>query len=97
MTLVILYQTIVKPNEIDTLNELRAEFKTLYEKHNIDVVGHWNSQEEPNKNYYMARYLSDADYQHKTRTLHNDENYLRLTAQLNEIRTDFKLERLTPQ
>ena len=92
-----LYQTTVKPTAIDMMDKIREEFKVVYKKHGIDVVGYWKSVDNPNQSFYMARYESEDDYQHKTRTLHNDEQYLRLTSQLNEIRTDFKSTKLTPK
>ena len=79
------------------MDEIREGFKILYEKHGIDVIGHWMSLEDPNESFYMAKYESEDDYQHKTRALHADEQYLRLTSQLNEVRTDFKSTKLTPK
>ncbi len=97
MTIVMLYHTTVKSEAVGKMDELRGEFKTIYEKHGIDVLGRWKSVENPHESYYMVKYESEDDYQHKTRTLHDDEQYLRLTSQLNEIRTDFKSIRLVPQ
>jgi hypothetical protein len=92
-----LYHTKVKQDSVEKMDELRKGFRKLYEQHSIDVIGRWKSIENPHESYYMVNYVSDDDYQHKTRTLHDDENYLKLTSQLNEIRTDFKAERLEPQ
>ena len=97
MTIVMLYQTTVKPDSSEIMDEIREEFKVVYEKHGIDVIGYWKSVEHPNESFYMVRYDSEDDYQHKTRTLHGDEEYLRLTSQLNEVRTDFKSTKLTPK
>ena len=92
-----LYQTTVKPDSSEIMDEIREGFKAVYLKHGIDVVGHWKSVERPNESFYMVRYVSEDDYQHKTRTLHGDEQYLRLTSQLNEVRVDFKSTKLTPK
>jgi hypothetical protein len=97
MTLVMLYQTTVKPGAVSTMDEIREKFKSIYEKHGIDVIGYWKGVDHPNESFYMAKYESEDDYHHKTRTLHSDEQYLRLTSQLNEIRTDFKSTKLTPK
>lgn len=97
MTIVMLYHSKVKQDSVEKMDELRKGFRKLYEQHGIDVIGRWKSIENPHESYYMVNYVSDDDYQHKTRTLHDDENYLKLTSQLNEIRTDFKAERLEPQ
>ena len=96
MTLVMLYQTTVKPESIDTLDRLRTEFDAIYKKHGIEVVGYWKKVESPNVSYYMIKYVSDADYQHKVRSLKKDERYADLTKQLKSIRTGFKSEKLVP-
>ncbi|MFX1578635.1 MAG: hypothetical protein ACFFBJ_03245 [Promethearchaeota archaeon] len=97
MTIVMLYQTTVKPDATEVMDKLRDEFKVIYDKHGIDVIGRWKNVERPNESVYMVRYESEDDYQHKTRTLHSNEEYLRLTSKLNEIRIDFKSTKLTPK
>ena len=97
MAIVMLYQTTVKPDATKKMDELRNEFKAIYEQHGIDVIGRWKSVDHPNESFYMVQYDSEDDYQHKTRTLHDDEQYLRLTSQLNEVRTDFKSTKLVPK
>ena len=97
MVLVMLYQTTVKPNAADEMDTIREGFKPIYEKHGINVIGHWKSVEYPNESFYMVQYESEDDYKQKTRILHSDEQYLRLTSQLNEVRTDFKSTKLTPK
>ena len=97
MAIVMLYQTTVQLDAIETMDDIRDGFKTVYDKHGIDVIGHWKNVDSPNESFYMVRYDSEDDYQHKTRTLHDDEQYLRLTSQLNEVRTDFKSTKLSPK
>ncbi|MGD9395428.1 MAG: hypothetical protein PVJ05_03275 [Candidatus Thorarchaeota archaeon] len=97
MTIVMLYQTKVKLNAADKMDEIRDGFKVIYEQHGINVIGHWKSVERPNESFYMVQYESEDDYQQKTRILHGDEQYLRLTSELNEVRTDFKSTKLTPK
>jgi lipopolysaccharide biosynthesis protein len=96
MTLVMLYRTTVKPEAIEQLNEIRSEFSDIYTKLGIEVIGHWKNAESPNESVYMVKYESESDFQHKTRALQEDENYIRLTAQLNSLRTDFTPEKLVP-
>jgi hypothetical protein len=91
-----LYRTTVKPEAVEKLNEIRNQFSEIYSKRGIEVIGHWKRVDNPTESVYMVRYESESDYQHKTRALQEDENYIRLTAQLNSIRTDFKLEKLIP-
>jgi len=97
MVIVMLYQTTVKPDAAEKMDEIRNEFKVIYKKHGINVIGHWKGVDHPNQSIYMVQYESDDDYQHKTRALHGDEEYLRLTSQLNEVRTDFKTIKLIPK
>ena len=97
MTIVMLYQTTVKPEAIEKMDEIRNGFKAIYKKHGLDVLGHWKSVDSPHESFYMVQYDSEDDYHHKTRTLHDDEQYLRLTSQLNEVRTDFKSIKLEPK
>ncbi|KXH77340.1 MAG: hypothetical protein AM326_05235 [Candidatus Thorarchaeota archaeon SMTZ-45] len=97
MTIVMLYHTTVKPDAAEIMDEIRNGFKVLYKKYGINVLGHWKSVEQPNESYYMVQYTSEDDYQQKTQALHDDEQYLRFTSQLNEIRTDFKSTKLTPK
>ncbi len=94
MTLVMLYRTTVKSDAVEQLNEIRTQFSAIYTKLGIEVLGHWKNAGNPTDSVYMVRYESESDYQHKTRTLQEDENYIGLTAQLNSIRTDFTLEKL---
>jgi hypothetical protein len=96
MALVILYHTTVKPESIERLDILRREFDPIYEKHGIEVIGHWKKVGIPNESYYMVKYESEADYQQKIRSLHDDEKYVSLTAQLNSIRTNITSEKLIP-
>ena len=96
MTLVILYRTTVKPEAIEELNEIRSKFSDIYTKHGIEVLGHWRNAENPSESVYMVRYESESDYQHKTKTLQENERYIHFTAKLNSIRTDFSPEKLVP-
>jgi hypothetical protein len=96
MALVILYHTTVKPESVGRLDEIRRGFDPIYEKHGIEVIGHWKKLDNPNESYYMVKYESEADYQHKIQSLHEDEKYVSLTAQLNSIRTDIISEKLIP-
>jgi hypothetical protein len=97
MALVILYHTTVKPESIEKLDEIRREFDSIYRKHGIDVIGHWRKIDTPNESYYMVRYENETDYEHKIRSLHDDEKYVSLTAQLNLIRTAITSEKLVPR
>lgn len=94
--MVMLYRTTVKPESVEQLNDIRTQFSEIYSKLGIEVLGHWKNAENPSESVYMVRYESESDYQHKTRALHEDENYIRLTSLLNSLRTDFSPEKLVP-
>ena len=94
MTLVMLYRTTVKPESVEQLDDIRNEFSEIYTKLGIELLGHWKNAENPSESVYMVRYESETDYQQKTRALHEDENYIRLTSLLNSLRTDFRPEKL---
>ena len=96
MTLVMLYRTTVHPEAIDQLNEIRSKFSDIYTKLGIEVLGHWKNAENPNETVYMVRYESESDYEDKTKTLQEDENYIHLTTKLNSLRTAFTPEKLVP-
>ena len=87
-----LYRTKVKPESVEQLDDIRNEFSEIYTKFGIEVLGHWKNAENPSESVYMVRYESETDYQQKTRALHEDENYIRLTSLLNSLRTDFRPE-----
>ncbi len=97
MSLVMFYQTKVKPDSVDRLSELRRKFAKLYEKYGVEIIGHWRSANDPAENFYMARYENEEDYTKKVLRMHEDQEYRKLSAQLNEIRIDFQAKRLTPE
>ena len=61
MTIVMLYQTTVKPDASEVMDEIREGFKTIYDKHSIDVIGYWKSVDRPNESFYMVQYESEDD------------------------------------
>jgi hypothetical protein len=91
-----LYRTIVKPEAVEQLNEIRNKFNIIYAEHGIEVLGHWKNAGNPNETIYMVKYESETDYQNKIEELQEDEHYIHLTAKLNSIRTDFRPEKLVP-
>ncbi len=95
MSYVMLYLTKVKPDKIERMRELSAEFFEIYKAHDIEVLGHWTRIDKPTTNYLMIRYANEADYTSKVETLRSDERYQSLSAELKHIRKDFKMKRLT--
>ncbi|MFW9919418.1 MAG: hypothetical protein ACFFED_07450 [Candidatus Thorarchaeota archaeon] len=96
MTYVMLYKTKVKPEKIERMKELSAQFFEIYKEHDIEVLGHWSRIDKPTTNYLMIQYASEADYASKVEKLKSDERYQSLSVELNQIREDFKMKRLVP-
>ncbi|MGV9104008.1 MAG: hypothetical protein ACOC3C_07835 [Candidatus Thorarchaeota archaeon] len=96
MALVMMYKTKIKRDKLEEMDKLRGAFMDIYDKHDVDVIGHWRESKAPHVSYYMARYEDEDDYTKTVLKLHEDQGYRELTARLNEIRTDFEATRLTP-
>jgi len=96
LALVMMYRTKIKRDKLEEMDKLRGAFMDLYDKHDVDVIGHWRENKEPHISYYMTRYEDEDDYTNSVLRLHEDQRYRELTARLNEIRTDFEARRLTP-
>ena len=94
MTFVMMYNTKVKSGMEAQLSELRAEFKSIYEEHGVKVVGQWVCASNPRETLYMTQFESEEDYNSKIAALHENERYLKLSAQLNAIRVEFRATRL---
>jgi len=91
-----LYRTTVRPEAIEQLDGIRTQFSEIYTRHGVEVLGNWRKVENSNESIYMVRYESETDYQDKVHSLQEDENYIRLTAKLNSIRTELTSEKLVP-
>ena len=88
-------KTKVKHESIEKLTELRSQFNEVYQDHGIEVVGHWSRIDKPTTTYTMTRYADEADYNEKVQKLKADERYIKLSAELQPIRKDFKVKKLT--
>ena len=78
------------------MDELRAKFEKIYEKHNVDIVGFWVNAEDEDEVFYLSKYKDENDYKKKVESLRNDEEYQRLGKKLEEVRTSFESTRLLP-
>ena len=54
-----------------------------------------NASDE-NELYYLSKYEDDNDYKMKVESLRKDEEYVRLTKKLNEVRTSIESTKLLP-
>ena len=94
MAFVMMYNTKVRPEKKSRLSELRAEFRKIYDEYGVKVVGNWICASDDTETFYMTQFDSEEDYDRKIAALHEDERYLKLSAQLNEIRLQFRATRL---
>lgn len=78
------------------MNDLRMKFEDLYKKHHVDIVGFWVNASDENELYYLSKYEDDNDYKMKVESLRKDEEYVRLTKKLNEVRTSIESTKLLP-
>ncbi len=97
MPFYMLYRSKTKPEHVDRLDELRAEFEEIYKKHDINIVGFWENAEDSSEAYYLSRYEDESDYKKRTELLRSDERYVQLSKELEEIRVDSKATRLIPK
>lgn len=95
-----LYHSKAKPEHRDRLekiDEIRTKFEEIYRKYEVNIVGFWESAEDPTETYYLSKYENEDDYKRKVELLRSDERYVQLTKELDEIRLDTKATRLTPK
>jgi hypothetical protein len=91
-----LLKTKVRHESIEKLTELRSQFNEVYQDHGIEVIGHWSRIDKPTTTYTMTSYADESDYNEKVQKLKADERYIKLSAELQPIRKDFKIKRLIP-
>ncbi|MBD3407997.1 MAG: hypothetical protein GF411_17890 [Candidatus Lokiarchaeota archaeon] len=91
-----LYRTSVSEDDIGELDDLRSEFIKIYHKHGVKIIGYWRDKNKPVHTYYMSEYKDEEEYRSTIEKLHSDEDYIRLSARLNAIRTDSTVTRLIP-
>lgn len=89
-----MYNTKVRPEMKSRLTELRTEFQKIYDEFGVKIVGNWVCATDDTETFYMTQFDNEEDYDRKIAALHEDERYLKLSAQLNEIRLEFRATRL---
>ena len=92
-----LYQTKIKEDHVDTMDELITQFEAVYEKHNVDILGAWANEDDPSEIFYQSKYENEEDYKRKIEELQKDASYAELTTKLEEIRVSSTATRLTPK
>lgn len=95
MALYMLYRTKSKSSE--EIDDLRMKFQEIYKNHNVDILGFWVNAEDESEVYYISKYEDENDYKKKVEELRSDDEYTRLTRDLQEVRQEFESTRLIPK
>jgi len=90
-----LYRT--KSKSSTDIDELRMKFQEIYKNHKVDILGFWVNAEDESEVYYISKYKDENDYKKKVEELRNDDEYARLTHDLQEVRQEFESTRLIPK
>jgi hypothetical protein len=64
-------ESVEQPRGLD----LFEEFKKLYQKHNVKVVGEWQSADDPKEYYFMMAYYDEDHYRNFVNTMKENEQY----------------------
>lgn len=96
MAIYMLYRTKSKDEKSGELSELREEFEGIYKKYKVNIIGFWETADDPSEVYYISKYEDEADYKSTTDQLRSDERYAELTKKLEEVRLDFHAVKLNP-
>ncbi|MFW9834706.1 MAG: NIPSNAP family protein [Candidatus Thorarchaeota archaeon] len=94
MALYMLYRS--KSNSREEMDDLREKFQKIYDKHNVNIVGFWVNAEDEDEVFYLSKYKDENDYKKKVESLHSDEEYVRLSKKLKEVRTSIESTKLLP-
>lgn len=95
MAFYMLYRTRSKSSQ--AMDDLRMKFQEIYKKHKVDIVGFWENADDSNETFYLSRYEDENDYKKKVDALRSDDDYRRLSHDLQEIRQDVESIRLLPK
>ncbi|MHA3965079.1 MAG: NIPSNAP family protein [Candidatus Thorarchaeota archaeon SMTZ1-45] len=95
MAIYMLYRT--KSKSSTDIDELRMKFQEIYKNHKVDILGFWVNAEDESEVYYISKYKDENDYKKKVEELRNDDEYARLTHDLQEVRQEFESTRLIPK
>ncbi|NHI90309.1 MAG: hypothetical protein EAX87_12355 [Candidatus Thorarchaeota archaeon] len=94
MAMYMLYRSCSKSAK--DMNDLRMKFEDIYNKYDVDIVGFWVNANDENELYYLSKYDDENDYKMKVERLRKDEEYVRLSKELNEVRTSIETTKLLP-
>jgi hypothetical protein len=94
MAMYMLYRSKSKSGK--EMDDLREKFEKIYQKHDVDIVGFWVNADDEDEVFYISKYKDETDYKKKVESLRNDEDYVRLGKELEEVRTSFESTKLLP-
>jgi len=94
MAMYMLYRSKSKSGK--DMNDLRTKFEKVYSRHEVDIVGFWVNAEDEDEVFYLSKFKDENDYKTKIEGLHSDEEYVKLSKQLEEVRTSIEATKLLP-
>ena len=71
-------ESVEKPHGLD----LFEEFKKLYQKHDVKVIGEWQSADDPKVYYFMLAYYDENHYRNFVGAMKENDKYQEMSKTL---------------
>jgi hypothetical protein len=94
MAMYMLYRSKSKSGK--QMDDLRKKFERIYKDHEVNIIGFWINADDENEVFYLSKYEDENDYERTVAGLQSDEEYVKLSRQLEEVRTSVESTRLLP-
>ena len=78
------------------MDDLRKKFEKIYKEHEVNIVGFWVNADDEDEVFYLSKYEDEDDYKRAVAGLQSDEEYVKLSRQLEEVRTSIESTKLLP-
>lgn len=76
--------------------KLLNDFKKLYNKHNVKVVGLWVNTEDPHEQYFMTAYKNESHYKKFVESMREDPTYQEMSSKIENDRESIEVVTLKP-
>ncbi|MBK8504067.1 MAG: hypothetical protein IPL46_18790 [Saprospiraceae bacterium] len=83
-------ESVEKPHGLD----LFEEFKKLYHKHNVKVIGEWRSADDPKEYYFMLAYYDEDHYRNFVNIMKENDKYQEMSKILAADRESIEVKTL---
>jgi hypothetical protein len=77
-------------------NKFVDEFKKIYDKNDVEVVGVWINADDPHEQYFMTGYKDEAHYKEFLEKANANPEYQEMTEDINEDRESIEVLTLIP-